>query len=212
MEKSINMLINSNEFTHDDYEIIERDVVYSGLFKLVRYHLRNRLFNGNWSEPYVREVLERYSAAAVLPYDPIQDRVILIEQFRPGSIANPKNPWLIEIPAGIITNNESPEAIAHSEAEEEAGCIVTELYPICEFFVSPGGSNEYLNIYCGKTDATHVEGVHGLDYEHEDIHVLNLTFEQAIKLLQQGAIKTSPATTALLWLQLNREKMRDLWR
>lgn len=205
-------MLETIEFTHNDYEIVERDVVYSGMFKLVRYHLRNRLFKGGWSEPYVREVLERYSAAAVLPYDPIQDRVILIEQFRPGSIANPKSPWLIEIPAGIIPNNEKPEDIAHSEAEEEAACIVTDLYPICEYFVSPGGSNEYLNLYCGRTNATNVEGVHGLDYEHEDIRVHNVSFTQAIDKLQKGEIKTSPAITALFWLQLNRNKLRELWK
>ncbi len=200
-------------FEKKDAEIVQRDALYSGNFlNIFRYHLRHRLFDGGWSDVFTREVLERYSAAAILPYDPVQDRVILIEQFRPGTLTHEKNPWQIEIPAGVLDNNQNPEQVAYSEAEEEAGCMITELYPIYNFFVSPGGSNEYLNLYCGRANLTHIEGTHGLKQEHEDILVHNLSYEQAIKKLAAGEIQTTPAIISLLWLQLNREKLRNLWK
>jgi ADP-ribose pyrophosphatase len=201
-----------NHFGQKDFEITNYDSLYSGIFQLKRYHIRHRLFQGGWSEVFTRELLERYSAAGVLPYDPKLDRVILIEQFRPGSMRSVNGPWLMEIPAGVLVGDDTPEKIAYNEAQEEAGCTITELYPICDFFVSPGGSNEYLNLYCGRADVSHVNGVHGLKHEHEDIRVHNVSYDEAIKKLANNEIKTAPAIISLLWLQLNREKLREMWQ
>lgn len=201
-----------SDFTQNDYEIVKREVLYSGIFRLARYHLRHQLFNGKWSETFTREMLERKSAAAVLPYDPISDQVILIEQFRVGSIANPEGPWLLEVVAGVYDPNDDPKDVSKREAEEEAGCKILDLYPICEYFVSPGGSNEYLNLYCGRIDATNVGGIHGLPDENEDIRAFALSTDEAFIMLQEGKIKTSPAIISLLWLQLNREWLKQLWQ
>ena len=198
-------------FTHNDYEIVNREVLYQGVFRLARYSIRHRLFSGGWSDVFTREVMERFSAAGVLPYDPVLDRVILIEQFRPGSLADPTSPWLIEIPAGVLVGDTKPEDLAHSEAFEEAGCTLTHLAPICDYFVSPGGCNEYIHLYCGRVDASHAGGIHGLKHEHEDIRVLNIPAEEAFEHLYAGNIKTSPAITTLFWLQLHRNRLRDVW-
>ncbi|MBV9576367.1 MAG: NUDIX domain-containing protein, partial [Gammaproteobacteria bacterium] len=156
-------------FTQEDYELIQREVLYQGIFRMARYHLRYKLYNGGWSHVLSREVMERKSAAGVLPYDPILDRVVLIEQFRPGAIANPQSPWLWEIVAGVFIPDEMPNQVAIREAKEEAGCEILDLYPICEYFVSPGGSNEYFHLYCGRIDASNAGGIHGLCDEDEDI-------------------------------------------
>jgi ADP-ribose pyrophosphatase len=205
------MTNESTRFGKNDFEVTQKDQLYSGIFKLARYHIRHRLFQGGWSETFTRELLERYSAASVLPYDAKLDRVILIEQFRPGSLTDPQSPWLIEVPAGVLVGDATPESTAYSEAEEEAGCTVTELMPICEFYVSPGGSDEYINLYCGKADLSNVSGIHGLTHEHENIRVHNVTYHEAIKKLTAGEIKTAPAIVSLQWLQLNREKLISLW-
>lgn len=200
------------QFTQKDYEIIKREVLYQGVFRMARYHLRYRLFDGDWSSTINREILERKPAAAVLPYDPILDRVVLIEQFRPGAISNPAGPWLLEIVAGILEEDEKPAHVAIREAREEANCEVLDIYPICEYFVSPGGSNEYLWVFCGRIDASDAGGIHGLQEENEDIRSLTLSTDEALMLLQEGKIKTSPAIVALQWLQLNREWLRQLWQ
>lgn len=195
-----------------DYEMVEKEILYQGIFRLTRLAIRHRLFKGGWSPVVKREVLERKSAVAVLPYDPHLDRVILIEQFRPGAIADPTSPWMLEIVAGVFDRDEKPEEVAHRETAEEAGAIVEALYPISEFFVSPGGSNEYLYIFCGKIDASNIDGIHGLENENEDIRVLNVSADEAFALQREGKIKTAPANVALFWLMAYREKMREIWK
>jgi ADP-ribose pyrophosphatase len=201
-----------NSFTQNDYEVIQRDIPYQGVFRMARYTLRYRLFNGDWSGTITREVMERKSAAGILPYDPVLDHVVLIEQFRPGAITHPHSPWLLEIVAGVIDMDEKPVDVALREADEEAGCEVLDIYPICEYFVSPGGSNEFLWLFCGRVDASHAGGIHGLAHENEDIRAFSLPSDEAFKLLQNGKIKTSPAIISLQWLQLNRERLKQLWQ
>jgi len=124
------MEIKLTPFSQNDYEIVRRDVLYQGFMRLVRYHLRHRKFNNDWTGVFDREILERKLAVAILPYDPVLDRVVLIEQFRVGAIANPQSPWLIEIIAGIYDIDEKPAAVAKRESKEEAGCEVLDLYCI----------------------------------------------------------------------------------
>ena len=59
--------------------------------------------------------------AAVLPYDPRRDEVVLIRQFRAGAYVAGRHPWTWEIVAGIIEDGESPEDLVRREAVEEAG-------------------------------------------------------------------------------------------
>jgi len=170
------------------------------------------MFNGGWSNSVTREVMERKSAVGILPYDPILDHIVLIEQFRPGALADPQSPWLIEVIAGVLDAQEKPADVAFREANEESGCEILDLYPICEYFVSPGGSNEYLWLYCGRIDASNIGGIHGLPEENEDIRCFTLPADEAFMLLQEGKIKTSPAIISLQWLQLNREWLKQLWQ
>ncbi len=209
------MSIDNIKFTHADCEVLDRKVVHAGIFQYVHYQLRHRLFKGGWSSVIKREMMERTSAAGILPYDPVLDRVVLISQFRPGAMnvlsADSKSPWLIEIVAGVLDRAESPAEIAVREAQEEAGCNILDLYSINDYFVSPGGSNEYIHLYCGRIDSKSIEGIHGLECEDEDIYAFSLPSDEAFALLREGKIKTAPAIIALQWLQINRQLIRDLW-
>jgi len=147
-----------------------------------------------------------------LPYDPVLDQVILIEQFRAGALANPQSPWLLEVVAGIYRHADKPADIIRHEAAEEAGMELLDLYPVYEYFVSPGGSDEHFILYCGRVDASSAGGIFGLAEEHEDIRAFPLPLDEAIELLREGKIKTAPAIIALQWLQLNREWLRQLWQ
>ncbi|MHB1949620.1 MAG: NUDIX domain-containing protein [Gammaproteobacteria bacterium] len=197
-------------FDKTDFEVVQRDILYQGVFRLVRLHLRHRLFNGGWSNVFTREIMERYTAAAVLPYDPKLDRIILIEQFRSGALHDPQGPWQIEIPAGIICPDEEPLGVAIREAREETGCKVSNLELIYDYFISPGASNEYIHIYYGLVDASHVNGIHGLPEENEDIRVRNVSADEAMNLLQDHKIRNAPAIIALQWFALNRERLRKI--
>lgn len=198
-------------FTQDDYEILKREVPYEGKFRMAKYHVRFRLYGGGWSGTMVREVMERKSAAGILPYDPIKDRVILIEQFRPGALSHPQTPWLLEIVAGILEQQEPPESLVIREAQEEANCKILDIHPVCGYFVSPGGCNEYISLFCGRVDA-HSDGIFGLHEEHEDIRAFSLPADEAFEMVKENKIQTSPAIVTLQWLQMNRDRLKKLWQ
>jgi ADP-ribose pyrophosphatase len=193
-------------------EILDKTVCYDGFFRIERYRLRHRLYSGAWSRELTRELFERGHAAAVLPYDPILDAVVLVEQFRIGALEAPGDPWLLEIVAGVIDKpDETPEDVVRREAVEEANCSIQDIVHICDYFVSPGGTSERISLFCGKVDAVGVGGVCGLEEEVEDIRVTVVPFPEAIAQLQAGNIKSAAPIIALQWLQLNHAQLRAQW-
>ena len=194
-----------------DFKILNRDVVYQGFFRLEKYRLKHSLYAGGWSDELDRELFRRGNCVAVLLYDPDKDTVILIEQFRVGAILRPEQAWLLEIVAGAIEEGETAEEVAYREAVEEAGCEIQKLMVINKFYTTPGGSSEWITLFCGKVDSTHVGGIHGLDHEHEDIMVRTVSFEEAYQLLTQGEINSGIPIIAIQWLALNRDKLRREW-
>ncbi len=210
----------SPRFSRADVDLEDRKVVYQGYFRVDRYRLRHRRFDGTWSETIHREVFERGHAVAVLLYDPDLDRLVLIEQFRPGAyaahaespIALPsESPWLLEIVAGIVEPGEDAAEVARREAIEEAGCEIEDLFPACSMFASPGGASETLELYCGRVHAANASGVYGLAYEQEDIRVLTLAPDEAFRLLDEGRVVNATAMIALYWLRTNLNKVRSRW-
>lgn len=194
-----------------DVEVIEKEICYQGFFRIERYRLRHRLFNGQWSRALSREIFERGHAAAVLPYDPIRDEVILIEQFRAGALDAPGGPWLLEIVAGMIESGETAEDVVKRESMEEANCIVTDLIPLYDFLVSPGGASERIALFCGRVDTKHAGGIFGAQHEDEDIKVHVVSLDAALALLQSGKLNSASAIIALQWLALNRSQVRNAW-
>lgn len=192
-------------------ELVRKTTEYEGFFKLNRYCLRHELYAGGMSRPLIRELLERGHAAAVLPFDPVRDEVVLIEQFRIGAYARGDTPWLLEIIAGVIHDGESAEAVARREAEEEADLRLDALEPVCGYYVSPGGTSEFVRVYCARVDAATAGGVHGLPEEGEDIRVVVMPFAEAMRALADGRVRTSPAVVALQWLALNHDDLRRRW-
>ena len=198
-------------FDNDDIEVLDDRLAFDGFFQLRSVSLRHRLFEGGWSEPLRREILLRHDAVGVLLYDPVLDKVALVEQFRIGAMNRATSPWLLEVVAGLIDKDETPESVAIREAVEEAGCVVEALEPIANYFSSPGGSREFLHLFCGKSDLSQAAGIHGLETEGEDIRVHVLDVEACWQKLQRGEIINGLALIALQWLQLNRPRLQELW-
>ncbi len=192
-------------------EIESRSVCFQGFFRVEKFRLRHALFAGGVSQTMSRELFERGQAVAVLPYDPVLDRVVLIEQFRIGALHDPQGAWLTEIVAGMITVGEEPESVARREAREEAGCVMGELLPICRFYPSPGGCSESIVLFCGRVDAGSIGGIHGLAHENEDIRVFTAGFIEAMTWVESGRINSAAPIMALQWLALNKSKVRKMW-
>ena len=195
-------------------EIVKRENGYQGFYQLDRVFLRHELFAGGMSREISREVFVRHDSVCVLPYDPVRDEVVLIEQFRVGALGKIDNPWLIELVAGLIDKEgeNDPEDIAHREGEEEAGLTFSALWPITRYFPSPGGSTEFVHVFLGRCDSTHAGGLHGLDEEAEDIRVTKWAYEDALQAVRDGRISNAASIIALQWLALNRAEVRGLWQ
>ncbi len=195
----------------DDWELIDREIPYQGFFRLARYRLRHRRFDGSWSPTLTREVFERGHAAAVMPYDAARDTVALVEQFRPGALEAPGGPWLLEFIAGIIEPGESPEAVVRREAVEEAGCELGTLEPIATYLVSPGGTSETTALFCGSADLAEAGGVHGLASEDEDIRVHVVAAVEAIAMADDGRVANAMGQIGLHWLARHRQRLQRAW-
>jgi ADP-ribose pyrophosphatase len=203
--------IEDPKLASGDVELLARDTVFQGHFRVDRWRLRFRTFAGPMSAPVEREVFERGHAVAVLPYDPVADSVVLIEQFRVGALAAGRPPWLTEIVAGICHEAEPREEVARRETLEETGCTLGRLEPICDYLVSPGGTSETCALYVGEIDCRHAGGVHGLASENEDIRTLTLPADEAIARLDEGTIANAVAIIALHWLARARPRLRQRW-
>ena len=193
------------------WSVLSRKLLYSGFFKLTALELRHDLFDGGESPVLTRELLDRHHAAAVLPYDPVRDEVVLIEQFRVGAGDDPSGPWMIEIIAGLKEPGETAEALIQREAMEEAGCTVSELIPLHRYYSSPGSCNEVIELFFARTDTTGLGGVHGIDEEGEDIRVRVVSSDTAFEWLDQGRIDSAMPIIALQWFRLNRDDIRKRW-
>ncbi|GKW11187.1 MULTISPECIES: ADP-ribose diphosphatase [Pectobacterium] len=198
-------------FTKDDVEIIAREKLYDGFFSLERYRFRHRLFNGGMSGEVSREILERGHAVVLLPYDPVRDEVVLIEQIRIAAYDTSASPWLFELVAGMIEPGESHEEVARREAEEEAGLRVGRCRPIINYLASPGGTSERLAVMVGEVDTRTAKGIHGLAEENEDIRVHVVSREQSYQWVEDGIVDNAASVIALQWLALHHEELKRTW-
>ena len=199
-----------SQFTSKDVEIISKETLYQGFFKMVKYSFKHKLFEGGWSPEIVREMFERGHAAALLPYDPDTDQVVLIEQIRVGALEH-AHPWQLEIVAGIIDRNENAQDVVRREAEEEAGIKIARLAKVTSYYPSSGACSERLDVFVGEVDASTAYGVHGLDYEGEDIRVQVVSREQAYQWVEDGRFENGASIIALQWLQLNYQRLKSEW-
>lgn len=196
-------------FTRDDVEILQRETLYQGFFRAEKITLRHKLFRGGWTTPMAREIFLRGEAVGVLLYDKARDLIGLVEQFRVGALVGQQTPWCLEVVAGMVEAGESPDEVARRELFEEAAVEQVQLEYICNYLPSPGGSDEKMHLYCGTCDLSQVGGIYGLPEEHEDIKVHVLPAQQVFDEMLSGRFNNAAVLICLLWLQLNRPRLRS---
>lgn len=197
-------------FTAQDVKIISKEILFQGFFSMVKYRFKHKLFAGGWSEVIEREMFERGHAAALLPYDPVTDQVVIIEQIRVGALEHSR-PWQLEIVAGMIESQESAQEVVRREAVEEAGIDIGVIEKVTSYYPSAGGCSELLDVFVGQVDATTASGIHGLDYEGEDIRVHVISRQQAYQWVVEGKFENGASIIALQWLELNHQRLKTQW-
>jgi ADP-ribose pyrophosphatase len=193
-----------------DVDVGARTTPYARFFAVEEYDLRYRRFDGRMSQQVNRGVFISGDAVTVLPYDPVRDRVLLIEQFRVGPFARgDRQPWLLEAIAGRIDPGETPEEAARREAAEEAGLVLSDLLFVAGYYPTPGAKAEYLYSYVAITDLPDgVEGVFGVEGEAEDIRGHLVAFDRLMALVASGEVNNAPLLLTVLWLQRERAALR----
>jgi ADP-ribose pyrophosphatase len=194
----------------DQVQVRDRRRVYANFFALDEFTLAHERFDGTWSDDVGRAVFILSDAALVLPYDPVNDRVLLVDQMRAGPLARGDSAvWQLEPVAGRVDPGETPEQAARREAKEEAGLTLDRLEPVAQVYASPSCTSEYYYIYVGLTDLPDAGGSgFGVAHEGEDIATRILSFDALMDLVDRMGIANAPLAVAALWLARARDRLR----
>jgi ADP-ribose pyrophosphatase len=162
------------------------------------------------------ELWRRGQAAALLPYDPIADTVVLIEQFRLPALAAGLDPVLVELPAGLCEAGEQPADAISREMVEEMGLTADRIERIGGFLLTAGGSDEFCHLFAGRVvapaaDGEGIAGHGGVLSEHEDIRVRVWNADDAIQAAFAGYFSNSITAIGLFWLAARRDWLRQQW-
>jgi len=188
------------------------DYPYEGFHRVEEWHIDHPRFDGGWSGPIDRAVSHVADAATVLPWDPVRDRVLVVEQIRIGALAKgDPQPWMLEPVAGLIDAGEGAEDAAIRETREEAGVEIAppDLHFVARYYPSPGGLAQVLHSYvavCDLPDGT--GGLHGLADESEDIRTHLVPTDDLLAMIATGEAAHAPLIVSAQWLALNRERLR----
>ena len=198
----------------DDVQLARQRAPYTGFFGVEESDLRFRRFDGGLSRPVTRAAFIMADAVTVLPYDPVRDLVLLVEQYRYGLQARgDRNPWALETVAGRIDAGETPEEAARRETQEEAALELRALLPVPSFYPSPAAVSEYIYAYVGiakLSDGGRSGG--GLESEAEDIRTHVISFARLLELIDTGEVATAPVLITAFWLASQRDRLRAEYR
>jgi len=192
---------------------IERDeVVWAGRYPVQRVRYRYRRRDGSLSGPVTWELLRRGQGAVILPWDPVRDRVALIEQFRLPALAAGEEPRMVELPAGLVDGEEDPLATARRELEEETGLVAGRVARIGSYLLLQGASDERVHFHVAEVSLAETgERVRGLAAEDEETVVRVVDAAEAFAMVAENRIRNASAALGLLWLQVNCARLRGEW-
>ncbi|MRS14744.1 GDP-mannose pyrophosphatase NudK [Enterobacteriaceae bacterium RIT691] len=184
---SFNIEIIKDEILSDNYFIL-RNITY------------NLTRNSGEVIRHKREVYDRGNGATILLYNPQQQTVVLVRQFRVATWVNGNaDGRLIETCAGLLDDDE-PEDCIRKEAVEETGYQVRDVRKVFELYMSPGGVTELVHFFIAEYDDSLRTTVGG-GVEDEDIDVLEMPFSQALAKVKSGEIRDGKAVILLQYLQ-----------
>jgi len=143
-----------------------------------------------------REIVEHKGASAVIAINE-NNELILVKQYRKAV-----EEFLLELPAGKINVAEEPRECAFRELREETGYEAEKITEIYEIYSSPGFSNEKIHLFIAENLTLTTTNFD----DDENIEVLIINKEEAVKMLESGQITDSKTLVGILfWLKMNTE-------
>ena len=110
---------------------------------------------------------------------------------------------MIEACAGVLDEND-PEECIRRETQEETGYKVTEVKKIMKVYMSPGSVTEIIHFFTGAySDEMKISEGGGVEGEHENIEVIEITFKEAVNMISSGEIKDAKTIMLLQYAQIN---------
>jgi len=195
-------------------DITARETIHKewGLYE--RVHFRSRDFQGEWSPPTNRDILKPGPAGkvvAILPYDPVQDVLVMNEEFRIGAQESGIFPYMLEISAGYMELGENPTQAAFRELKEEVGLTPKRLEPVYTFMPSAGMTTETVQSFIGEIDSTLAHTHGGMANEAEYIRTHIVPVKEAFAMMEANQIPNAIALLMLNWFARHHDDLRQRW-
>lgn len=204
-------IIRQATYNSDEVKIQSREYLFRGFIQVEKVSLQHRLFNQTEYTPVIqRELIHRPEAAGVLIYDDAQQKFALIEQFRVGAMDDSDSAWQLEIIAGVLDGDESPESCIRRESLEESGCEIDELEHLFSFYPSAGACSELFHLYSAQAHLPEQGGIFGMPDEGENIQLHLIDYSEIKNLFTNGRLRNAPVIMALQWLQQHIKTARNV--
>jgi ADP-ribose pyrophosphatase len=186
--------------------------VYKGFLTINRYEIEKDLHEGG-KQDMTWLIMERGNAVGILAYDPGADKVVLVNEMRPGILAAGDYPYTDTLPAGGIAKGETPVDAAVREMQEETGLDLKGGRIIHDrAYVSAGGTSESISIVFGTVDISKAGGIHGNADELENIKTTVLSSAEFMEKIKSGEINDLKTMVAGYWLMENRPALQLEYR
>ncbi len=165
-----------------NYQLLKSEIVYPGrAFTIRRDHLR--LPDGHETK---FDIVEHHGSVIILPVD-ADGNLLFVRQYRHAAGLD-----LLELPAGTLDEGEAPEACAGREVREETGMAAGKLEHLGGFYLAPGYSTEYMNVYLA-TDLHHDPLEADAD---EFLSVERIPVEEALAIATRGELPDAKSLAA----------------
>ncbi|GGE11156.1 NUDIX hydrolase [Sphingobacterium cellulitidis] len=144
--------------------------------------------NGNIKEEYYVLEYPTWVNMVALTED---NQIIFVKQYRHGA-----GQIMVELPAGVVEENEDPEIAARRELLEETGYAFDQITYVCELFANPATSGNITYTYL----LTGGRKVQEQDLDpSEDIEVVLMDLEEAKQFLFENKIGQALHSSALFY-------------
>lgn|SRR5664280_1104586 len=152
----------------------------------------------------VREAYDRGNGATILLFNTDRKTVVLTRQFRlPTFINGNESGMMIESCAGLLDEN-NPEDCIIKETEEETGYRVKDVHRIFDVYTSPGAVTERVYFFIAEySEAMKVNDGGGAENEEENIDVLEMNIDDALRMVDNGEIKDGKTIILLQYIKLH---------